>query len=299
MDHLKQLSRIYSSSKALAFDDNSRIVLLSDCHRGDGGRADTFFRNRNLYLAAMQYYFAERYTYIELGDGDELWENKNLSAIIDAHPEVFELLSRFCSDGRFYSLVGNHDIERKSRRQPLDHGTASRQKSLVSVFENLRVYDGIRLVYTVTGDEMFLVHGHQVDFFNSTLWWLARFMVRHLWRPLESFGVNDPTSAAKNYHKKAATERKLTQWVTQYRRMLIAGHTHRPAFPDADKPPYFNDGSCVHPGCITAIEITGGTIALVKWCVKVRADGVLYVGKDKIAGPAPLADYFCATFPKA
>lgn len=120
-------------------------------------------------------------------------------------------------------------------------------------------------------------------------------MVRHLWRPLESFGVNDPTSAAKNYHKKAATEKKLAQWATQYRRMLIAGHTHRPVFPAADRPPYFNDGSCIHPGCITAIEIKDGAIELVKWCVKVRPDGILHVGRDSLAGPAPLTDYFSAT----
>jgi UDP-2,3-diacylglucosamine pyrophosphatase LpxH len=116
--------------------------------------------------------------------------------------------------------------------------------------------------------------------------------VRYLWRPLESFGVNDPTSAAKNNVKRKQTEERLIQWVSENHRMLVAGHTHRPVFPAAGASPYFNDGSCVHPACITAIEITGGSIALVKWCVKVRADGVLHVGRDTLAGPAPLQDYF-------
>jgi UDP-2,3-diacylglucosamine pyrophosphatase LpxH len=113
-----------------------------------------------------------------------------------------------------------------------------------------------------------------------------------VWRPLESRGVKDPTSAAKNYTRRKKTEERLIEWVSENRRMLVSGHTHRPTFPAAGEPPYFNDGSCVHPGCITAVELADGSIALVKWCVKMRADGTLYVGRDVIAGPAPLVAYF-------
>ena len=35
-----------------------------------------------------------RFTYIELGDGDELWENRSMKQIIEAHGDVFSLLSR-------------------------------------------------------------------------------------------------------------------------------------------------------------------------------------------------------------
>jgi UDP-2,3-diacylglucosamine pyrophosphatase LpxH len=292
MDYLKRLSRLQGSAKVLEFGDSSRIVLMSDCHRGDGGHADTFLRNRNVYLAALQHYDTEKYTYIELGDGDELWENRSLAAIVDAHADVFERLSSFIKDGRFYSLRGNHDAQRTTDRYvPAPLRTLSRGR-LITRFQLLKPYDSIRLVYGRTGRDILLVHGHQVDFLNSTLWKLARWLVRYLWRPLESFGVNDPTSAAKNYVKRKQTEDWLIQWVSENRRMLIAGHTHRPVFPAAGAPPYFNDGSCVHPACVTAIEIADGSIALVKWCVKVRTDGVLHVGRDIIAGPAPLTDWF-------
>ncbi len=292
MDYLKRLSRLQGSAKVLVFTDSSRIVLMSDCHRGDGSRADTFFRNRNMYLAALQHYYAENYTYIELGDGDELWENRSLSAIIDAHAEIFERLAWFIRDGRFYALRGNHDMERTTSRYVPAARRSPQRARLITQFQLLKTYEAIRLVYGHSGHDILLVHGHQMDFLNSTLWQLARFLVRHVWRPLESFGVSDPTSAAKNYVKREKTERRLTHWVNENRRMLIAGHTHRPVFPEADEPTYFNDGSCVHPGCVTAIEISDGSIALVKWCVKVRADGVLHVGRDYIAGPAPLASYF-------
>jgi UDP-2,3-diacylglucosamine pyrophosphatase LpxH len=294
MDYLKRLSRLQGRAKVLEIGDHSRLVLMSDCHRGDGGRADTFFRNRNVYLAALQHYDEQRYTYIELGDGDELWENRSLAAIVDAHADVFERISSLLRDGRFYALRGNHDMERTAGRYVPAPLRSLPRGRLITQFQLLTTYESIRLVHERTGRDILLVHGHQVDGLNSTWWRLARFLVRYLWHPLEAFGVNDPTSAAKNNVRGKETERRLLRWVSENRRMLIAGHTHRPVFPPAGTPPYFNDGSCVHPGCITAIEIDGGQIALVKWCVKVRADGVLHVGRDILAGPAPLAGWFDA-----
>jgi len=35
--------------------------------------------------------------------------------------------------------------------------------------------------------------------------------------------------------------------VNDKHQMLIAGHTHRPSFPDDGQPLYFNDDSCVSP----------------------------------------------------
>jgi UDP-2,3-diacylglucosamine pyrophosphatase LpxH len=297
MDYRERLSQIYNKAHKLRFDDSARIVIVSDCHRGDGGRADTFYRNRNVCLAALAHYNAEKYTYIELGDGDELWENRCFSDIIEAYTDVFDLLAKFYAEGRLYMLFGNHDIVKGNpafARCPPGRRLDSRQRRLAVLFRSMPIYEGIRLIYAPACDEIFLVHGHQVDFFNSTLWRLARFLVRYVWRPLESLGVNDPTSAAKNYTKRKKTEERLIEWISEKGRMLVAGHTHRPTFPRPGEPPYFNDGSCIHPGCITAIEIAGGSIALVKWCVKVRADGTLYAGRDVIAGPAPLADYFDA-----
>ena len=74
--------------------------------------------------------------------------------------------------------------------------------------------------------------------------------------------------------------------------MLIAGHTHRSIMPSPGEPLYFNSGSCVHPRCITAIEILRGTILLVKWSYKTRIDGTVYVGRDVLEGPIKLQDYF-------
>ena len=73
--------------------------------------------------------------------------------------------------------------------------------------------------------------------------------------------------------------------------MLIAGHTHRPRFPKKGSPPYFNDGSCVHPRCITGIEIQDGEISLIKWSLLARKGGALYVTREVLAGPEALPSF--------
>lgn len=294
---LKSLTKVFRSSETVEFNDDSKIVLISDCHRGDGSWADGFLKNRSIYNAALEHYFADNYTYIEIGDGDELWENNNLSAIINVHRDTFILLSRFYRSGRFIMIYGNHDIVKKDypvKKADMTRSCEASFKECISMFEEMPVYEGIVLVYKETGDSIFLVHGHQVDMLNNTLWKFARLLVKRLWRPLQLIGINDPTSASKNGNKKEKVESNLTAWTVKEKNMLIAGHTHRPVFPELGQPLYFNDGSCIHPGGITAIEIEGGRISLVRWHIKTRTDGVLFVGKEIISGPIKLKDFFKA-----
>jgi len=109
---------------------------------------------------------------------------------------------------------------------------------------------------------------------------------------LELLGANNPTSTAKDYRKKERVERKLTQWVIKENCMIITGHTHRPMLPEIGEPLYFNDGSCVHPRCIIAIEIVKGEVVLVKWATKTKKDGTLTISKEILAGPRKLRNYF-------
>lgn len=39
-----------------------------------------------MYLAALRYYNKRAFTYLELGDGDELWENRSIERIRQMHP---------------------------------------------------------------------------------------------------------------------------------------------------------------------------------------------------------------------
>lgn len=296
MDYkLDRVTKIFESAEQIPFDNNSNIVLMSDCHRGDGSWADNFLKNRNIFFSALTHYYNNNYTYIELGDGDELWENRKLSEIMDTHRDAFWLMLKFYEKGRLFMLYGNHDMEKKYYKymtSNVKRYTTQRGEDYLSEFSNIKVHEGLILKHRITNDKILLIHGHQVDTINSDYWMLSKFLVGNVWKPLESFGVNDPTSPAKNYEKKISIAKKLSEWVMKEKHLLIAGHNHKPSLPAVGNTPYFNDGSCIHPRCITALEITRGTIALVKWSVKVREDGLLYIDRDLLAGPNKLQDYF-------
>ena len=300
MNPLKRVSHIYKSAIRIPINNSTKIILMSDCHRGDGSQADDFFKNENLFISALNHYYNEGFTYIEIGDGDELWENKKLSDIIHAHQTTFQLLRKFYLDKRLYFIYGNHDMLKRSIKYVktnLYEYYDKREKRMVPLFEKIQAHEGIVLEYHSgdfqTGNKnILLIHGHQVDLLNSCLWKLSRFLVRYLWRPLELFGIRNPTSPAENQGKKENVGKQLTQWVIQENHMLVAGHNHRPMFPEIGEPLYFNDGCCVHPLFITGIEIDRGEITLIKWSVKVRSEGILYVGRDVIAGPKKLKELF-------
>lgn len=261
-----RLNKLFRTSPVIPIDYLSRIVIMSDCHRGVGNWGDNFLKNQNIYTAALNYYYQNDYTYIELGDGDELWENRDMAKIVETHSDVFELLSRFYQDQRLYMLCGNHDFIKKKQN----------------------VHESLILKNRINNQTIFLVHGHQGDLLNDTLWRFSRFLVRYIWRPLELFALNDPTSAAKNNTKKSAVEQRLSAWSKKHSQILIAGHTHRPMFPEDHTSWYFNCGSCVHPHSVTALEIHNNKITLVKWMVCSRADLSLHIGREILAGPAPL-----------
>jgi UDP-2,3-diacylglucosamine pyrophosphatase LpxH len=291
MSTSKRISKVFNSAEQIPFDDSSKIILMSDVHRGDGTWADDLLKNENIYYAALTHYYYENYTYIEIGDGDELWKNKRISSILPTHREAFQLLSKFFKEGRLYFIYGNHDTVKSNkgfpRHNPYQYHDQPKGET-IPLFENVKFHEGLILRHNVTNQKILLIHGHQASFLDYEMWRLRRFLVRYLWRPLELLGINDPTSTAKNYKKKDTIEKRLMDWASQEKQMLIAGHTHRPTFPEVGAPPYFNDGSCVHPNSITGIEIAKGSITLVKWNVKTKIDGTLYIGREVLAGPRKL-----------
>jgi len=288
------IQEAYKNSLHLPLSPASRYIIVSDCHRGCGRAGDNFLKNEYLYLAAMRHYFQRGFTYIGLGDGDELWENRSMECIKENHRQSFEILSMFYKKKRLYAVYGNHDITKKYAGFCEKHfGLYYHDKMLcdMPLCPGMVFYPGIILHDIVKGHEIFLIHGHQASLLNSTFWPLSRFLVRYLWRPLESLGVPDPTSAAKNNKKKKKAEQKLTKWAVQNNCILISGHTHHP-MTGYKNSPYCNTGSCVHPAGITAIEIEKRTITLVKWSVNTRSDMCLYASREVLGDAVPIDFYF-------
>jgi hypothetical protein len=139
-----------------------------------------------------------------------------------------------------------------------------------------------------------LIHGHQADpKCSGEIAAVSRFFVHNIWPDLQRCGVKDPIRAALNPGLCNEVDKRLHEWANRNDQgvtAIIAGHTHRAVFenlslterryleskvktdgvkiknqPDGS---YYNTGSCVHPLCITGIEITfenGPQLRLIKW----------------------------------
>ncbi|MAU25848.1 MAG: serine/threonine protein phosphatase [Muricauda sp.] len=295
MSSNSRLNRAYEKAKVIAFDDESKFIFFSDCHRGDNSFADDFANNRNIYFHALNHYYREGFHYCELGDGDELWENLHFESIFEAHKNVFQLLRQFHLENRLHMVWGNHDMvyqDPKYVEEHLYHYFEPIEGKDKELFENIQYHEALLLQHTETGQEIFCAHGHQADWWNYVCWRIGRFLVRVLWKPLQVWGIADPTSPAKNYKELIRIEKRIKRWILNHNlKLTIVGHTHRPRFPEPGEIPFFNDGSCVHPRSITGIEIENGKISLIKWHIATKPDGTLQIIRVMLEGPEKLSDY--------
>lgn len=288
-----RLAKSFEYALVLPLEPKSKYILFSDCHRGSGKANDNFLKDEFIYLAALKYYERRCFTYLELGDGDELWENRSIEKIKETHPHSFEMLSRLYYKNRLYIIYGNHDMVKKN---------ASFQKNYCESFYSgqlfchypacfgIRFYPSIILKDAFGKKDIYLTHGHQASLMNSTFWKINRFLVRHIWKYLELIGIPDPTSAAKNNTRKEKTEKTLLKWAKNHSVILITGHTHRP-MAGTKESPFFNTGSCIHPAGITGIEIENRCITLVKWSLGTRHDQEVYVKREALAETVCVDEY--------
>ena len=289
------ISNSYKNAKRIPLKKDSKFIFFSDCHRGDNSYADDFANNSNIYYHALRNYLENDFTYVELGDGIELWENMFFNDIFEAHKNSFMLLREFHLKNKLHMIWGNHDMTLKNEKKSaklldtyFDKITAT-DKDLLS---GLTFNEGIILEPEGFDKNILLIHGHQADFYNYVWWKWSRFLVRILWKPLQVVGIKDPTSPAKNFKELIKVERKIKKWIlANNNQMVISGHTHRPRFPEPNELPYFNDGSCIHPRSITGIEIVDMQISLIKWHIISRDDGTLQIVKTVLEGPTAIDLY--------
>lgn len=295
MSSKTRLDRAYKNAHMVEFNNDSKFIFFSDCHRGDNGIADDFAKNRNIYYHALKDYYKKGFQYCELGDGDELWENLHFSSILNAHKDIYILLEKFHEIGKLHMIWGNHDMVYKKpkyvERNLSTYFDAKLDKS-VPLYDNLKYHEAIILKHKESNQEIFLTHGHQADFWNYVFWKWSRFLVRILWKPLNVIGIADPTSPARNYRELIKVEKRIKSWIKDNNNiMTIVGHTHRPRFPQPKSTPFFNDGSCVHPRSITGIELENGSVSLIKWHIDTNEEGSLQIKRVLLEGPVKISDY--------
>lgn len=294
MRTMERLTRAYRNAKIVEIDSSSKIVVLSDSHRGDGSLSDEFTKNRHVFVAALENYYDEGFTLIEAGDNDDLWEWPKFRHIVKANPMSFRLLRSFHEDGRYLRMYGNHDMQLADPHYVAEHLETARDHltgECVPLFEGIEVHEAVLLRHRQTKQEIFVVHGHQGDFANDQAWRWSMFTFRIFWRYLHRLGIRSPSSPTRNSFKRHKVERNYARWIRRNGIALVCGHTHRERFPRKDDAPYFNAGSCVYPNYITGLEIADDQIALVTWRVEPDANRYLKVVRRNLAGPQPLVDF--------
>lgn len=283
-----RLNQAYREARTISFDDSSKFIFFSDVHRGDNSMSDEFAHNQNIYFHALKEYLEDGYTYIEIGDGDELWEHGKFKHIRNAHSDVFCLLREFYLDNRLIMLYGNHNMYLKDKSFVKKYYTHYYDEYLdieSDLFPSIEINEAIKLVYTKTNQTFLVVHGHQGDLMNDQLWRLAMISLRYFWRFMHVIGFQNPSSPAKNRIKRHKIEVSFSKWIEREKTPIICGHTHRPKFPKEGDAYYFNSGCCIHPRGINGIEIVNGKIMLIDWRVRPDENGRLVIDKKIIRGP--------------
>lgn len=290
----RRLTEAYKHARVQYFDKNSKYVFFSDCHRGDDSASDEFARNQAIVLSALQYYYKNQFVYVEAGDGDDLWEHKQFKYIRSAHTDVFTLLKKFYEEDRFFMLFGNHNIYLRDKyfvKNNYFYFYDEYSGKYERFFYRLTPIEALVLKERETGQEVFVVHGHQGDLLNDRLWPLSMIGVRYIWRFLQLVGIRNPASPAKNQHKRHKMERKYTKWLRRHDVILICGHTHRMKYPRPQELPYFNIGCCVRTKGISTIEIVNNQISLIQWRVLAGENGELRVVRRVINGPDSIVNW--------
>jgi UDP-2,3-diacylglucosamine pyrophosphatase LpxH len=299
-----------------------KIIIFSDQHKGAKNAADDFEICEHMYVAALEHYFKAGFLFINLGDGEELWEN-NIFQVKKHNALSFEKEKQFVQQKRFIKIFGNHDL------YWANDPTAWIQ--LQSIYgEKVPIYEGCVLTTTLNERpfQIYLTHGHQGDL-QSDGNAFSKFFVSNIWGPMQGLLDINPNTPAFNDQLKSLHNSLMYEWSSVEKNvLLITGHTHQPVFmslthlerlyvkladaqknkfdaavksieeeivkaqpanptpPDLSKivPSYFNSGCCCFAdGDITGIEIAEGYIRLIKWKTKNNAPGREVLEEIKLA----------------
>jgi protease PrsW len=83
-------------------EDGKRSSLVIS----DKRLADAFTKDESLFLHALEYHDRGGFAYVEVGDGDELWQNQSFGTVRRAHPRVFDWMHKLNRQGRLHWVLG-------------------------------------------------------------------------------------------------------------------------------------------------------------------------------------------------
>lgn len=210
----KTLEELFNSSKELSIDQESKIVIFSDLHMGNGRSLDDFRPNAHLFEHALQeYYIQNGFQLILNGDVEEL-HRYSLQEIRSAWSHIYALFDLLHREKRLYKIYGNHD-----------------SKLFALPGEDLRYPLLASLKLDYHGHKLFFFHGHQASFFYEKFNELMGLLLRVFAKPLRIRNY----SVAHNKEKAFTIEKRSYEFSRRLGIISILGHTHRPLFESMSK----------------------------------------------------------------
>jgi predicted phosphodiesterase len=200
------------AAPAVVLGPDSRVVILSDFHMGNGSSNDDFRRNGELLAAFLErHYFSRGSTLILNGDIEDL-QKFALKRIRAAWGGVFSLFDRFAHEGRLYKVYGNHD-----------------EALLEYVRYPYPLYSGVRLEW---GRRMlYAYHGHQASGFFVKHNDLSGALIHYVFHTL---GIRN-RSPSKDSGRRYRIEQRIYDFSRASGIVSVIGHTHRPLFESLSK----------------------------------------------------------------
>ncbi|MDG6224551.1 MAG: metallophosphoesterase family protein [Candidatus Thermoplasmatota archaeon] len=302
---VRRMERIYSGSPGKRIDDSDRIVIFSDMHMGNKGRADDFKDNAHIFKTAMtSLYVPEDFDLIMNGDIEELHKFRPRS-VMDSWKGIYEMFNGALDRGGLDKISGNHD------HRIWHTGVPNRVSDIMT--------DGLKLRFG--SDTIFVMHGHQASLRAESLERWVHYGLRYGASPIGLKNYSFPHESELKFR----IEERVYDFSKRKRIMTIIGHTHRPLFESMSRadslkfklerllrdytdstgdekariernihiyhaelerllhknprpamreslynrgvlvPNLFNSGSCIGRKGITALEIENGRISLVYW----------------------------------
>ncbi len=215
----KRLSALWKDPKVKQLPlDNSKLVMFSDLHLGDGGKADDFRESEQAFAAALDHYAGKGFTIILLGDIEELWQFDLHKIIERCKSSIYRRLQKF-DDQHFHRVFGNHDSEWGVPADP------ARKSPTLSAAAS----EAIKLVDKAGKPRILLVHGNQGSLESDKNTWFSRFAVR-LYKAIEPIFKIDRHRSATKSQIAGDYERIMYTWAKKNKVLLICGHSHRAIF---------------------------------------------------------------------
>jgi hypothetical protein len=219
-----RLDGLLKTANIVPWGSQSKGMIISDLHQGDGGPADDYKKNDTLTSETVARYQALGYVVIGAGD------------IVDGWKFEFSNI-KYTQPSFDYRIQGNHD-------------------RALGIFPEAILLKG-------NGNSILIDHGYAGETTTDVGWKTSRWVVRHVWMPLQASGlVRDPTThpcPSVNPDRHDIVVRARHNWAFERKQLLAYGHIHAGW---EDRPYVFNDDCCIHDGGIGALIVEGFEIHL-------------------------------------